>query len=209
MPFDRPEPGAELNSGAPTVPWPAATVILLRGGSERLEVLLVQRNPDARFMGGAWVFPGGSVDRDDGDGQAALRAAAMRELREEAGITLDPATELVAFARWITPAQVMRRFDTWFYLAAAPAGARPSVDGSEVIDSRWYEPAQALSACERDELSLVFPTIKQLEQLSAFGSADELLGGARGSTVEPVEPRVIRNGERLQIVLPGEPGYGD
>src|SRR5436305_8429396 len=57
----RPEPGAELNPGAETVPRPAATVILLRGGHQTLEVLLAQRNPQARFMGGAWVFPGGAV----------------------------------------------------------------------------------------------------------------------------------------------------
>jgi 8-oxo-dGTP pyrophosphatase MutT (NUDIX family) len=204
---DGPERGAELNPGAPTVPRPAATVILLRGGVERLEVLLVRRNPEARFMGGAWVFPGGAVDRDEGEGEEALRAAAIRELREEAGIALDPAAELVAFARWITPAEVLRRFDTWFYLTAAPAGARPAVDGAEVVDWRWYEPAAALSANDRDELQLVFPTIRQLEQLSAFASAEELLAHARRSEVSPVEPRVVGTGESLRVVLPGEPGY--
>ena len=59
---DRPAPGEELNPGRVTEPRQAATVILLRGGAERLEVLLVRRNPEARFMGGAWVFPGGAVD---------------------------------------------------------------------------------------------------------------------------------------------------
>jgi 8-oxo-dGTP pyrophosphatase MutT (NUDIX family) len=84
----RPAPGEELNSGPETVPRPAATVIVLRGGGDGLEVLLVQRNPAARFMGGAWVFPGGAVDRTEGEGDAALRAAGVRELQEEAGITL-------------------------------------------------------------------------------------------------------------------------
>src|SRR5947209_2931306 len=88
MEIDRPGPGEELNSGVVTPPRAAATVILLRGGSEHLELLLVQRNPEARFMGGAWVFPGGAVDRDEGDGQGALRAAAVREVAEEAGIAL-------------------------------------------------------------------------------------------------------------------------
>src|ERR1051325_9925494 len=62
---DRPAPGEELNTGAPTEPRPAATVIVLRGGDERLEVLLVQRNPGARFMPGAWVFPGGALDASE------------------------------------------------------------------------------------------------------------------------------------------------
>ena len=62
MELDRPEPGVPLNAGAPTIPRPAATVILVRGDATGLEVLLVQRNPAARLMGGVWVFPGGSVE---------------------------------------------------------------------------------------------------------------------------------------------------
>jgi 8-oxo-dGTP pyrophosphatase MutT (NUDIX family) len=203
----QPEPGAEFNPGPATVPRAAATVILLRGGAERLEVLLVQRNPAARFMGGAWVFPGGAVDRGEGDGQGALRAAALRELHEEAGIELGDPAALVPFARWVTPAQIRTRFDTWFYLAPAPDGARPRVDAAEVVDYRWLTPADALAAGAAGELFLVFPTIKQLEQLAMFASAEELLAHARGQEVAPIEPRVIGMGEEARIVLPGEPGY--
>src|SRR5450631_4801953 len=87
----RPAPGEELIAGPETVPRQAATVILLRGGDGGLEVLLARRNPAARFMGGAWVFPGGAVSPGDGDGETGLRAAAVRELREEAGIGLPSA----------------------------------------------------------------------------------------------------------------------
>ena len=81
-----PAPGEELNvTGEETVPRQAATVILLRGGADALEVLLVKRTPQARFMGGVWVFPGGAVDADEGEGDAAHRVAAVRELEEEAG----------------------------------------------------------------------------------------------------------------------------
>jgi 8-oxo-dGTP pyrophosphatase MutT (NUDIX family) len=200
-------PGEELNLGQVTEPRPAGTVILLRGGADALEVLLVRRNPAARFMGGAWVFPGGAVDRSEGHGEAALRAAAIRELEEEAGITLADPAELVPFSRWITPAEVKTRFDTWFYLAPAPAGAQARADGSEVVDARWYAPAAALEARERGELFLVFPTIKHLQQLSAFSSATELLAHASGREVHPVQPRVLLQGETARIVLPGEPGY--
>ncbi len=203
----RPAPGEELNAGQETVPRPAATVILLHGGAAALEVLLVRRNPDARFMGGAWVFPGGAVDRSEGEGQDPLRAAAIRELSEEAGIMITDREQLVPFARWITPAQVKIRFDTWFYLAHAPADASATVDGSEIVDARWYEPAAALEESRRGELFLVFPTIKQLEQLSSFRSADELIAHARGREVLPVQPRVLMSGETARIVLPGEPGY--
>lgn len=207
MEIDRPGPGEELNLGEVTVPRLAATVIVLRGGADGLEVLLVKRNPEARFMGGAWVFPGGAVDRGEGEGDAALRAAALRELIEEAGIKLlDPAA-LVPFSRWITPAQVKIRFDTWFYLAPLPEGAEPQIDGGEVVDARWYEPAAALQAGQRGELLLVFPTIKHLEQLSGFASAEALLDHARSREIRPVEPQVIVSGEQARVVLPGEPGY--
>jgi len=209
MKIDRPGPGEELNPGAQTTPRPAATVIVLRGGAAELEVLLVQRNPEARFMGGAWVFPGGAVDREEGQGDGALRAAALRELEEEAGIVLADPTALVPYSRWITPAQVKTRFDTWFFLAPLPAGATPVVDGQEVVDLRWYAPAAALEAFRDGELLLVFPTIKHLEQLAGFASAGELLEHARGQEIRPVQPRVLVSGETARVVLPGEPGYAD
>src|SRR5436190_4590650 len=207
--IDRPAPGEELNAGPETAPRPAATVIVLRGGSQRLEVLLVKRNPEARFMGGAWVFPGGAVDGREGRGDRALRAAAMRELEEEAGISLESPGQLIPFSRWITPAQVKIRFDTVFYLASLPPGATAKVDGREVVDARWYGPREALQAASDGELFLVFPTIKHLEQLSGFASAKEVMEHARGREVRPVQPRVLMSGETARIVLPGEPGYED
>ncbi len=207
--MERPGPGEELNAGEETVPRPAATVIVLRGGDATLEVLLVKRNPQARFMGGAWVFPGGAVNRGEGQGDEALRAAAIREVAEEAGIRISGPQDLIPFSRWITPAEVKIRFDTWFYLAPLPEGAEPTVDGREVVDARWYAPRVALDAARAGELLLVFPTIKHLEQLSSFRSAEALIGHARGRDVRPVQPRVIVSGETARIVLPGEAGYDD
>lgn len=203
----QPEPGAQLHRGPATVPRIAATVILLRGDDDGLEVLLAQRTPHARFMGGAWVFPGGAVSAQDGEGQAALRAAGVRELAEEAGIVLAGPQELVTFSRWITPEEVKIRYDTWFFLARSPDGAEPVIDGEEVVDARWYAPDAALAAGQAGEILLVFPTIKHLEQLASFASARTLLDHARTRTVEPVQPRVVGSGEQARIVLPGEPGY--
>jgi 8-oxo-dGTP pyrophosphatase MutT (NUDIX family) len=182
-------------------------VIALRGGAEALEVLLVKRNPASKFMGGAWVFPGGAVDRNEGEGQPALRAAALRELGEEAGIQQNDPETLIPFSRWITPAQVKIRFDTWFYLTPLPDGATAKIDGSEIVDARWYEPGEALEAAGRGELLLVFPTIKHLEQISPFESAQALMEYAKGREVLPVQPRVVMQGETARILLPGEPGY--
>src|SRR5947209_4029457 len=203
---ERPGPGEEYNPGPPVRPRQAATVILLRGADSELEVLLVRRTPEARFMGGVWVFPGGAVDAEEGAGDDAHRAAAIRELREEAAITLADPAQLVKFSRWITPAQVQIRFDTHFFLAPLPDGQEPEVDGQECVDLGWFRPDAALRAHREGELALVFPTIKHLEQLGEFSSVAELLAHARDRTVEPVEPRVVLEGEVARIVLPGEEG---
>jgi 8-oxo-dGTP pyrophosphatase MutT (NUDIX family) len=176
-------------------------------------------------MGGAWVFPGGAVDgrdvaegeRDEGasrlagetdlPGDAAHRVAAVREVEEEAGLRLPDPDALVKFSRWITPPQIAIRYDTHFFLARAPDGQEPRIDGGEMVDLGWHTPAGALATHRRGALDLVFPTIKHLEQLAGFGSADELIGWATGRDVLPVEPHVTITGETARVVLPGEPGY--
>jgi 8-oxo-dGTP pyrophosphatase MutT (NUDIX family) len=205
MRIDRPPPGEELNTGDVVEPRASASLILLRDTDPGPEVLLVQRNPEQRFMGGAWVFPGGATAAEDSD----EAATAVRELEEEAGIDLSASHELVRFSRWITPAQVKVRFDTHFFVSEAPADAEPTVDGSECVDWKWLRPQQALDMHRDDELMLVFPTIKHLEQLARFRTVSETLETARASRVLPVEPRVLVDGGVAQVLLPGEPGYDD
>jgi 8-oxo-dGTP pyrophosphatase MutT (NUDIX family) len=202
MKVDRPGPGEELNRGEVTTPREAATVIVLRGGAQTLEVLLVKRNPEQRFMGGAWVFPGGAVDPDEDH-----RVAGVREVEEEAGVVIPQAESLVEFSRWITPPEVKIRFDTRFFLAPAPDGAEPRPDGGETVDLGWFTPAAALEAYAREEIKLVFPTFKTLEQLAAFESATGILEWAGGREVVAIEPQVVVEGEVARVVLPGEPGY--
>ena len=203
MKVDRPPPGEELNDGEVTPARQAATLVLLRDGPEGPQVLLVQRNPQQRFMGGAWVFPGGALHADDAD----LAAAAVRELAEEAGIELPAETELVPWSRWITPEEVRVRFDTWFFVAEAPSGAEATPDGGECVNARWLRPAAALDAHRRDELMLVFPTIKHLEALATFDSVRGALGAARRREVVPIQPRVVVRDGSAEVLLPGEPGY--
>jgi 8-oxo-dGTP pyrophosphatase MutT (NUDIX family) len=200
-----PHHGEELNTGEVTEARLAASVIVLRDAPDGPEVLLVQRNPEQRFMGGAWVFPGGGVHDEDGSPAEAGR----RELEEEAGLPLPDSGGFVPFSRWITPEEAKIRFDTFFFVTEAPADADPRCDGEECVDLRWMRPADALEAYRGGRLSLVFPTIKHLEQLSEFDSVGHVLETARGRDVQPVMPRILVEQETAQIVLPGEPGYAD
>jgi 8-oxo-dGTP pyrophosphatase MutT (NUDIX family) len=183
----------------------AASLILLRDADQGPEVLLVKRNPEQRFMGGAWVFPGGAVHEGDG----GHMGTALRELEEEAGIRIEDPGAIVPFSRWITPEEVQVRFDTWFFLAEAPAGVEARPDGGECVEARWLRPAAALEDYARGRLMLVFPTIKHLEQLAEFSSVAEAIETARGREVEPVQPRVVVRDGIGEVLLPGEPGYDD
>jgi len=207
---DVPEAGGQPlrdEGSEPVPPRPASTVILLRRGGKHnqrgLQVLLVQRNPEARFMPGVWVFPGGAVDDADGAGEAGFRKCAARELAEEAGIEMDPA-ELVAYSRWITPRVVPIRFDTLFFCALAPAHSPPEPDGSETVDAGWFAPREALERHEAGEMGLVFPTIKHLESLLPYRSASEALEAARRREVKPVEPVLVGEGREARVILPDE-----
>ena len=171
--------------GEVTVPRQAATVIVLRGGAETLEVLLVQRNPAARFMGGAWVFPGGAVDADEGEGDGAHRAAAVRELDEEAGdrgrrpgaagalLALDHAARGQDPLRHaLLPRRAARRraaARSTATSASTSAGSRP-----QAALGRLRRAASCCSSSPRSSTS---------SSCRAFASADELLAFATGREV--------------------------
>ncbi len=204
-------PAEAPNLGTPSEPRPAASVVLLRRGgrhSERaLEVLLLKRSQEAKFMPGVWVFPGGAVDPEDGDGETGFRACAMRELAEEAAIELPAGEELVLFSRWITPEVISTRFDAWFFLALAPAHTPPKADGVETTEAAWFQPSAALQAQAAGDLPLAFPTLSQLQSLLPYRTSDEALAAHRGKPVEAILPKVIGDREVHRVVLPGDPDY--
>jgi 8-oxo-dGTP pyrophosphatase MutT (NUDIX family) len=193
---------------SPATPRPAATVLLLRRGGKHadreLEVLMVRRAESQSFMPGVWVFPGGVVEPDE---EAA--ACAVRELAEETGIALPPDAELRLWVRWITPEVVSVRFDTQFFVALAPPHSAPTPDGREVDDAGWFAPKGALERHQAGELELVFPTIRTLETLVPYPTAEAVIEAARDRVVDAILPRVVGTRENHRIVLPGEEGYED
>jgi 8-oxo-dGTP pyrophosphatase MutT (NUDIX family) len=204
-------PAEAPNRGTPSEPRAAASVVLLRRGGKHgdreLEVLLLKRSPEAKFMPNVWVFPGGAVDPEDGEGEAGHRACAVRELAEEAAIELPVEEELVLFSRWITPAVISTRFDAWFFLALAPAHTPPKPDGVETTEATWFRPSAALAAQEAGDLVLAFPTLTQLQSLLPYRTSDEALAAHRDRPVEPILPVVLGDRENHRVVMPGDPDY--
>ncbi len=242
----------------PSAAAPASTVMLLRDGATGVEVFMVTRRADSRFMGGALVFPGGKVDPADleaapawpGLADAAYRLAAIRELFEETGFLLaaergerspvagervltlidrwrrpvhdgavslermlaearlDPQLDrLVPFARWITPEGMRIRFDTRFYAAEAPAGQLGVHDGTELVDSRWVTPGQALAEADDGRVLLAFPTRLNLMLVTAAASVETALALLAARSVAPIVPEVVDSPGGRRVRIPLSAGY--
>ena len=190
----------------PAAPRPASTVVLLRPSAARFDVFLVRRHDSVAFMGGAHVFPGGRVDEED---QAATldarhRLAAVRELREEAGVAVAPSA-LVPFAHWVTPDIENKRYDTWFYVAPMPDAQTATHDGVENSDSMWIDPADALAFCERGEIGLPPPTWVTLQRLASFASVEDVMAWARAVHVVRIQPTIEERDGIKRLTVRGDP----
>jgi 8-oxo-dGTP pyrophosphatase MutT (NUDIX family) len=175
-------------------PHPSATVVIVRDGADGIDVLMVQRNVELSFHGGAWVFPGGRVDPVDrtnagGDDLVeAARHAAVREAQEEAGVALAPA-DLFAFAKWVTPEALPKRFTTWFFVCEIASGDI-HIDGGEVVDHRWLSPAAALASHARGEIDLPAPTYVTLLDLAEHRTAHAAVQGLGRRGIVTYNPRM-------------------
>jgi len=177
-------------------PIPAATVVLVRDSSDHLETLMLRRNVDVSF-GGMWVFPGGRVEPEDGDGEPGARRAAAREAAEEAGLVVDSEL-LVPFAHWTPPPIAPKRFATWFFLAPAPAGV-VSIDDAEIRDHVWVTPSAAFERHAAGGIQLAPPTWVTLHWLADSPNVEAALQRARADTVEYFSTHIAK-GEDGEVV---------
>jgi 8-oxo-dGTP pyrophosphatase MutT (NUDIX family) len=113
------------------------------------------------------------------------------------------------FAHWVTPRGAPRRYDTRFFVAAAPPGQMAAHDAGETIADVWITPHDALARHRAGEIEIIFPTIRNLQAIGRFGTSAELLEAAEraSSAVPAIEPRVVPDGNGMRIVLPGDPAY--
>lgn len=190
----------------PSEPKPAGSVVVLRDAPSGLETLMLQRAPRGGVPG-PWVFPGGKVEPGDrlthADPRADAERAALRETREESGLTL-PSDGLTVLSRWITPEVRPKRFDTWFFLACVPHSARVEVDGEEMIGFRWIAPRDALAATD---IRMAPPQYVSLSWLSEFDDAETAIVTFATRDRITFRPRVVRQHDGECILYPGDAGF--
>lgn len=206
-------------------PRPASTVVVLRPRAEAYEVLLVRRNDRVAFMAGAFVFPGGRVDAADQtvqertntprerrfadlsvDDEDAYRRAAVRELREEAAVSVDP-DDLIPVAHWVTPAGEPRRYDTRFFLTLLPEGQEAQHDDGETTELAWCGPTEAIARSLAGEIMLPPPTWTTLRQLERQPTLEAALHWARSAPVVRIQPNLVHDGSSRVLTIPGDPSF--
>lgn len=186
----------------------AATVVPMRPAPAAPEILLLQRAAGLAFFGGAWVFPGGRVDPEDGDPSdfvAVGKRAALRELAEEAGIEVEPAS-LTLISRWLTPPGQARRFDTLHFIARALPDQSVTIQAAEVAGYRWIAAQEALRLHALGELELPPPTFVTLTCLAPLTSIEEACEVLGKSPMHYV-PRPQRFDDGLIYLYAEDAGY--
>lgn len=137
--------------------------------------------------------------------RAALvgRELSFAEFLDRRGLTLR-SDLLAAWTRWITPEFEPKRYDTWFFVAALPAGQRTRNASTEADRTVWIRPGEAALGYDKGELLMMPPTVATLRQLQPYGSAAEALEAAVGRDLAPVlaKPRV--EGDEVVLAWPGQ-----
>lgn len=134
-------------------------------------------------------------------------SAALFPQLDAHGLQLDLGA-LHEVARFITPLGPPRRFDTRFFVAAAPAGQLVTPDESEVVNARWVSPDEALELWSSDSFPLMSVTHRMLACLRRYSNVQALLETARS---RPQARRVRVNDPEgaYEVLLPEDPGYED
>jgi hypothetical protein len=115
---------------------------------------------------------------------------------------------LTPFAHWITPPILPKRFDTHFYIVAAPSDQIAIHDGSESVDSVWINPARALAEADAGKYTLVFATRLNLQLLAESADAASAVAAARARRIVTVEPVAVKTETGYTMRIPIEAGYG-
>ena len=179
----------------------AIQVAAIREAFEECGVLLARPKGDDRFVDAARL-----EKLDAWRDRLHKGKASMVEFLEQEDLHL-ACDALIPFAHWITPSMMPRRFDTYFYLAAAPADHVPVHDGHENVDSIWIRPADALKDAEEKRRTVIFPTRMNIEKLGRSGNVADAIAAARAGKVVTVEPKVGEKEGVKMLFIPEEADY--
>jgi 8-oxo-dGTP pyrophosphatase MutT (NUDIX family) len=127
-------------------------------------------------------------------------AVSFAAVLEAHGVRLD-LDALVPFARWITPSPSPRRFDTWFFAAAAPDGHAYEHDHHEAVASEWVRPADALDRARAGAIELIYPTVRTLLVMARYTAAADFLADAKARWTRPDPLRVMNPMQGWQLDL--------
>ncbi|MET0309602.1 MAG: NUDIX hydrolase [Sphingomonas sp.] len=114
---------------------------------------------------------------------------------------------LVPFARWLPHNVPHRVFDTRFYLARAPEGAMPVVDGNENVRVFWATARAVLDAADAGEAVIIFPTRRNLERLARFDSFEDAVADAARYPIRAVTPWIETRADAQYLCIPDDLGY--
>ena len=135
----------------------------------------------------------------------------MEELCRRDDLVLD-LSAIRYIAHWVTPKnEGPRRFDTRFFLVAAPEDQEGVHDDAELVHSMWVRPHEAVAQAEAGELLMMPPTIATLRFVSECADADAAVAVADTVGTPPMilpKLRPTADGSR-QVSLPGDPDYDD
>ena len=161
----------------------AATIVMMRPEPLGYSVFVQRRPPTMVFAAGMYVFPGGAREEQDADAYET----AVRETLEETGVVLRR-EDLHPWARWITPAGEVRRYDTTFFVCALPGNQEPSPRGTEMDAVAWLAPSRAVDLFASGELPLMLPTLVTLQELAAYADLAAVIAASPGRSLEPIRP---------------------
>ena len=162
----------------------------------------------ARPRGSKGLVDAKTASRIAADHRVALteRKTTFLGILAETGMVL-ALDALVPYAHWVTPEGMSKRFDTWFFLAAAPPEQLGAHDGRESTDSLWLSPREAVAGGESGRFKLPFPTTRNLIKLGKQPSVRAALDDARGKAVVTVMPVLTTSNGVRQLRIPIEAGY--
>jgi 8-oxo-dGTP pyrophosphatase MutT (NUDIX family) len=207
-------PGGKIHAGDHDPAWEGRTlgwdaslphkralrIAALREAYEETGILLARHTDGAPF--------GGDERAGAARDEVATDRRSFLDLAGELDVKLD-LDALTVFARWITPPLTPKRFDTWFYIAAAPPDQLALCDGWETVDAEWIAPGEALRLAKIGDRKVIFPTRMNLTLLAQASGASDAIERAGARTLVTVEPKLMDSPAGRVLVIPPDAGYGE